>query len=52
MDGASGIVISVGTTAFPTKKWKDGNNPRAIDDEAVARIASVAADIPTLRRIV
>ena len=52
MDGASGIVISVGTTAFPTKKWKDGNNPRAIDDEAVCRIANVAADIPTLRRIV
>ena len=52
MDGASGIVISVGTTAFPTKKWNNGNNPRAIDDEAVARIASVAADIPTLRRIV
>ena len=25
MDGASGIVISVGTTAFPTKKWKEKN---------------------------
>ncbi|KAL3925850.1 MAG: hypothetical protein SGILL_000132 [Bacillariaceae sp.] len=42
MKGVSAIVISVGTTAFPTMKWKGGNTPAAIDDEAVTRIANVA----------
>jgi uncharacterized protein YbjT (DUF2867 family) len=42
MDGVSGVVISVGTTAFPTMKWRGGNTPVAIDDEAVTRIANVA----------
>ncbi len=50
--GASGIVISVGTTAFPTQRWRGGNTPQAIDSEAVSRIARLAADIPTMRRIV
>jgi len=52
MEGASGIVISVGTTAFPTKRWNGGNTPKAIDEEAVSRIAKCASDISTLRRIV
>lgn len=47
-----GIVISVGTTAFPTKRWNGGNKPKAIDEEAVSRIAKCASDISTLRRIV
>jgi uncharacterized protein YbjT (DUF2867 family) len=42
MDGVSAVVISVGTTAFPTMKWRGGNTPAAIDDEAVTRIANVA----------
>jgi uncharacterized protein YbjT (DUF2867 family) len=42
MGGVSGIVISVGTTAFPTTKWRGGNTPSAVDDEAVTRIANVA----------
>jgi uncharacterized protein YbjT (DUF2867 family) len=42
MDGVSAVVISVGTTAFPTMKWSGGNTPAAIDDEAVTRIANVA----------
>lgn len=52
MEGSTGVVISVGTTAFPTKRWSGGNTPKAIDEEAVSRIAKLAADIPTLRRIV
>ena len=52
MVGSSGIVISVGTTAFPTQRWRGGNTPQAIDSEAVSRIARLAADIPTMRRIV
>lgn len=52
MVGSSAIVISVGTTAFPTQRWKGGNTPQAIDREAVSRIASLAADIPTMRRMV
>ncbi|KAG7339671.1 NADPH-binding protein [Nitzschia inconspicua] len=43
MDGVSAVVISIGTTAFPTLKWKGGNTPAAIDNEAVTRIANVAS---------
>lgn len=46
------VVISVGTTAFPTAKWKGGNNPKAIDEEAVTRIAQVAAKKPSLKKMV
>lgn len=42
MRDVSAVVISVGTTAFPTMKWRGGNTPAAIDDEAVTRIANVA----------
>jgi uncharacterized protein YbjT (DUF2867 family) len=42
MKDVEGVVISVGTTAFPTMKWRGGNTPAAIDDEAVTRIANVA----------
>ena len=30
--------------AFPTKRWQGGNNPQAIDEEAVSRIAKIACD--------
>lgn len=52
MEGAAAIVISVGTTAFPTKRWAGGNTPRAIDSDAVGRIARIASGVPTLRRMV
>mmetsp|Transcript_29747 Transcript_29747/g.63153 ORF Transcript_29747/g.63153 Transcript_29747/m.63153 type:complete len:375 (-) Transcript_29747:102-1226(-) len=45
MSGATGIVISVGTTAFPTKRWSGGNTPQAIDQEAVSRIAKLASSM-------
>lgn len=35
---ASGVVLTVGTTAFPTKKWNGGNTPNAIDNLAVRRV--------------
>ncbi|EED87894.1 predicted protein [Thalassiosira pseudonana CCMP1335] len=53
LSNATGIVISVGTTAFPTKRWAGGNTPQAIDQEAVSRIANLAAsNCPSLRRMV
>lgn len=52
MEGVSGIVISVGTTAFPTARWKGGNTPKAIDEEAVTRIAAVAAKAQSMKKIV
>lgn len=52
MDGCQAIVISLGTTAFPTMKWRGGNTPQAIDDEAVARVASAASNLGTVKRIV
>lgn len=32
------VIITVGTTAFPTKKWWGGNTPKAIDEIAVSKI--------------
>lgn len=52
MSDVAGVVISVGTTAFPTMKWKGGNTPQSIDQEAVARVAYVATKAPKLKRIV
>ena len=52
MEGATGIVVSVGTTAFPTKRWDGGNTPKAIDMEAVTRIANAASNVDTIRRMV
>lgn len=52
MQGATGVVVSVGTTAFPTKRWDGGNNPQAIDMEAVTRIANAASNVDTVRRVV
>jgi uncharacterized protein YbjT (DUF2867 family) len=52
MEGATGIVVSVGTTAFPTKRWDGGNNPKAIDMDAVTRIANAARNVDTVRRLV
>jgi uncharacterized protein YbjT (DUF2867 family) len=43
MAGMDAVVISVGTTAFPTMKWKDGNTPEAIDQLAVTKLAKAAA---------
>jgi hypothetical protein len=52
MEGAAAIVVSVGTTAFPTRRWAGGNTPRAIDSEAVGRIARIASGVPSIRRMV
>ena len=53
MKDAAAIVISVGTTAFPTKRWANGNVPKAIDCDAVSRIANLAvAESNNLRRMV
>eukprot|EP00980_Cylindrotheca_fusiformis_P006554 scaffold1384_cov116-Cylindrotheca_fusiformis.AAC.32 len=52
MEGVAGVVISVGTTAFPSARWKGGNNPKAIDEDAVKRIAAVAAKVGTMKKIV
>lgn len=38
LEGSDVVVISVGTTAFPTQKWKDGNNPKAACVDTVVNI--------------
>jgi nucleoside-diphosphate-sugar epimerase len=48
----SAVVVSVGTTAFPTMKWKGGNTPEAIDKIAVARIAKAAAKGKSTKKVV
>lgn len=52
LEGISGVVISVGTTAFPTMKWRGGNTPKAIDEEAVTKIVKAATVVPTMKKIV
>lgn len=52
LDGVSAVVISLGTTAFPTKKWKDGNTPQAIDREAVTAIANACSNVESLKKVV
>ena len=61
MLGVSAIVITVGTTAFPTSRWFSSssekkyeiiNTPAAIDNVAVSRIGQIAASISTIRQIV
>jgi nucleoside-diphosphate-sugar epimerase len=52
MNDVSAIVVSVGTTAFPTMKWAGGNTPKAIDEEAVKKIARIASTVKSLKKIV
>jgi nucleoside-diphosphate-sugar epimerase len=52
LTGVSAVVISVGTTAFPTGKWKGGNTPNAIDALAVDKIAKAAAKETGMKKIV
>ena len=52
LQGVSALVISVGTTAFPTMKWRGGNTPEAIDKVAVERLAEAASKIDSVKRIV
>jgi uncharacterized protein YbjT (DUF2867 family) len=46
------VVITVGTTAFPTMKWRGGNNPMAIDKDAVTRLALAAATESSVQKVV
>jgi len=50
VDGCDAVVIATGTTAFPTKKWVDGNNPEAIDNLATKKI--VEAIPSTVKHVV
>ncbi|KAL7560657.1 hypothetical protein ACA910_001340 [Epithemia clementina (nom. ined.)] len=49
--GVDGMVICVGTTAFPTLKWKDGNTPDAVDHLAVARLVQTAATTDSMKKV-
>ena len=47
------IVISVGTTAFPTSKWSNGNTPKRACYETVENILNVATkNLNKLKRVV
>jgi nucleoside-diphosphate-sugar epimerase len=52
LSGVAAVVIAVGTTAFPTMKWKDGNTPQAIDEVAVTKLVQAATAVPTVQKIV
>jgi nucleoside-diphosphate-sugar epimerase len=50
LQDATAVVVSIGTTAFPTLKWRGGNTPEAIDKLAVQRIAQACPE--TVKKIV
>lgn len=53
LQGASGIVLTVGTTAFPTKKWAGGNTPKSIDNEAIRKVSrALMANKQLARKVV
>jgi uncharacterized protein YbjT (DUF2867 family) len=52
LNGVAAVVISVGTTAFPTMKWKGGNTPKAVDDIAVATIARALSKQDSVKKVV
>jgi len=53
IDGRAGLVITTGTTAFPSSKWKDGNNPKvACLDSVVDALEAVKACKNPPRRVV
>ena len=52
VQGVSAVVISVGTTAFPTLKWRGGNTPQAIDQVAVTKIAEAVSKEPSVKKVV
>lgn len=49
--GSSGVVICVGTTAFPTLKWQGGNTPQAIDANAVSNVVEAASSMASMKKI-
>jgi uncharacterized protein YbjT (DUF2867 family) len=44
LSGADFVIISVGTTAFPTKKWDNGNDPQTACVKTVETILQSIAD--------
>ena len=49
LSGADYVIISVGTTAFPTKKWDNGNDPQTAcvkTVETILQSISDSGDIP------
>jgi nucleoside-diphosphate-sugar epimerase len=52
VQGVAAAVISVGTTAFPTLKWRGGNTPQAIDADAVKKLVDAATANSSLKKIV
>lgn len=44
LSGADFVIISVGTTAFPTKKWDNGNDPQTACVKTVETILKSIAD--------
>lgn len=45
LEDADHVVISVGTTAFPTQKWKNGNNPEVACFKTVENILLVISSL-------
>lgn len=52
MEGVTGMVISIGTTAFPTARWRGGNTPQAIDNDAVTALANAASKCDTMKKVI
>eukprot|EP00667_Euglena_gracilis_P011976 EG_transcript_12273 len=48
--GAAAVLVTTGTTAFPTQRWFRGDTPRAIDYEGVKNVVDAVG--PSLKRFI
>jgi uncharacterized protein YbjT (DUF2867 family) len=51
LDDADVVIIATGTSAFPSPRWKGGNNPNAVDRLGVANILSVITSKPRKKAV-
>lgn len=51
LKGAAALIICTGTTAFPTRAWKNGNTPKFVDDVFVNKL-SRSVDPGSIKRVV
>lgn len=51
LQDAAALVICMGTTAFPTKAWQNGNTPTAVDDKLIDNLVH-SIDANTMQRLV
>uniref|UniRef100_A0A7S1DP31 NAD(P)-binding domain-containing protein n=1 Tax=Hemiselmis andersenii TaxID=464988 RepID=A0A7S1DP31_HEMAN len=45
LKGVDAVIMTSGTTAFPTDRWKDGNDPTAVNDVGVKNVVDAIEEL-------